>query len=96
MSLNAKLVLLLLCGIAIGWFAHTPGSVQAASSIASYQLQGTGPGQVLSTYNEAEQTIYVYQGVGAGYSNVYCSYKLQLGHPGQPVRRENCPIGTLR
>jgi hypothetical protein len=95
MSLNLKLVLLLLGGIAIGWFAHTPASVQAASSSVSYQLQGSGPGQVLSTYNEAEQTIYIYQGVGAGYSNVYCSYKLHLGHPGQPVQRENCPVGTL-
>jgi len=84
---------------AAGWVAHRPSVAVQASSATSdpraFQMQGTGPSAQLTVYEPGEHRFYVYQGVGGGYSSVFCSYSLELTHSGGPLERRNCGVGTI-
>jgi hypothetical protein len=96
-QLRTPIILSLLAGGAIGWLAHSPLTVRAASDPGpmQFQLQGTGPATQLGVYFGAEKDLYVYQGVGAGSSSVNCSFKLHMSRPGGPVERVNCAVGKI-
>lgn len=61
-----------------------------------FQMQGTGPSAVLTVYEPSQKRFYVYHGVGAGSNTVYCAYSLELEHPGGPLDRKNCQVGSVR
>ena len=87
----------LMAGGVLGWLAHSPSTVRAASDPGpmQFQLQGTGPATQLGVYFGTEKDLYVYQGVGAGSSSVNCSFKLHMNKPGGPIERVNCGVGKV-
>ncbi len=74
------------------------GSDGGAGSEASmaFQMMGAGPNAGLAVYNPANRTLYVYNHVGDGNSEVNCSFSYAIPTPGKMIHRENCPIGELK
>ncbi len=96
-QLTTLIALSAMAGGVIGWLAHSPATVRAASDPGpmQFQLQGTGPATQLGVYFGAEKDLYVYQGVGAGSSSVNCCFKLHISKPGGPIERINCGVGKV-
>ncbi len=102
--------LALVClAVAVGWWARGAGTTvlaQRSSSSSSsssrggdtgleFQMIGAGPQAMLTVYNPGNRTLYVYQRIGQGDSNVSCSYSFTVSNPGGPIQRTNCPVGEL-
>jgi hypothetical protein len=94
--------------VAFGWWLRGAGTAvlaQKSSSSSSssrggdgglaFQMSGIGPQAVLTVYNPGNRTLYVYQRIGEGNSNINCSYSFTVSNPGGPIQRSNCPIGEL-
>ncbi len=89
--------------IAVGWWARDAGKTVWASSSSSasrgsdagldFQMMGAGPQAALTVYNPGNRTLYVYQRIGEGNSNISCSYSFTVSNPGGPIQRANCPVG---
>jgi hypothetical protein len=97
--------LALVClAVAVGWWARGAGTTVLAQGSSSsrggdtgleFQLTGAGPQAMLTVYNPGNRTLYVYQRIGEGGSNISCSYKFTVSSPGGPIQRSNCPVGDL-
>jgi hypothetical protein len=101
--------LALVClAVAVGWWARgasSPVLAQKSSSSSSssrggdagleFQLTGAGPQAMLTVYNPENRTLYVYQRIGEGGSNISCSYRFTVSNPGGPIQRSNCQVGDL-
>lgn len=46
----------------------------------------------LSIYNPSNHTVYVYP-MQTGNSYINCQFSFRLGKPGDPIQRQNCPVG---
>jgi hypothetical protein len=87
---------LALAGVfAMGWAFHGH-TVHAAGEDVLFQMQEVRPGSSLLVYHPSDRTIYVYQGATTGNSNLQCSFRYHMTDVGGVIRRENCPIPTLR
>jgi len=87
---------LALAGVfALGWAWHGR-TVQAAGDDVMFQMQEVRPGSSLLVYHPSDKTIYVYQGATVGNSALQCSFRYHMGEAGGVIRRENCPVKTLR
>jgi hypothetical protein len=95
-------------GVAVGWWLRSAGTTvlaQKSSSSSSssrggdnglaFQMTGSGPQAVLTVYSPGNRTLYVYQRIGEGNSNLNCSYSFTVSNPGAPIQRSNCPVGEL-
>ena len=90
-----------------GWFLHgvqTPavqahvageGQENRSGDGLAFQLSGVAPDTALTLWNGTNHTLYVYQGVVMGNSNVNCSFSFHIERAGAPIQRQNCPIGQL-
>ena len=102
MSMRALGRTLLLVGAAVaaGWWARGAEKPVLAQrgmpENLAFQMIGTGPDSTLAMYDPANQTLYVYARTGAGSTEVSCTYSFLITSPGAPLRRSNCPVGTLR
>lgn len=87
--------LALLClAIPVGWWGGDAGKDCVASSSSStsrgsdawleFQMMGAGPQAALTAYNPGKRTLYVYQRIGEGNSNISCSYSFTVSNPGGP------------
>lgn len=56
-------------------------------------MMGAGAQAALTAYNPGKRTLYVYQRIGEGNSNISCSYSFTVSNPGGPIQRANCPVG---
>lgn len=80
---------------ALGWALHGH-VVHAAADDLLFQMQEVRPGSSLLVYHPSDRTIYVYQGATTGSSSLQCSFRYHMTDPGGVIRRENCPVPTLR
>ena len=90
---------LLLCALALGWWAHGEHRVHAASvEMGDFQFQmqsGGSTSDSLLLYSARDNVIYVYRGAANGNSHMQCSYKFVVSKGGQSVDRQNCDMGSL-
>jgi hypothetical protein len=89
----SPLVLAVMMGSAIGWWAHG-GSVHAAPITAPVQFQLSGNGNALSLYYPSDRMLYVYP-AQSGANNTYCSYSVHIEAEGGAIQRQNCDPGKL-
>lgn len=85
--------------LALGYWLGAAGRVKAASSSGeeiSFQLAGVSDTSTLLIYHPESKSLYVYRGATIGSSVVQCSYKFQIGAPGTPLQRTNCPVGSAQ
>jgi hypothetical protein len=95
--------LALVClAVAVGWWARGAGTTVLAQKSSrgsdaglEFQLTGAGPQAMLTVYNPENRTLYVYQRIGEGGSNISCSYRFTVSNPGGPIQRSNCQVGDL-
>lgn len=98
--------LALVClAVAAGWWIRGAGTTvlaQRSSSSSSsrgsdagleFQLTGAGPQAMLTVYSPGNRTLYVYQRIGEGNTNISCSYSFTVSNPGGAIERANCPVG---
>ena len=89
-------VLLLAGAFGLGWRMHTSTLVQAEStSGVFFQLSGLDEGDALTLYYPDQKSIYIYQGILTGDAYLGCTYRFQLGKPGEPITRHICPITVI-
>lgn len=98
-------VLLVAVAVTVGWWVRGPqttvlaGRSSSSSSARSdeslgFQLVDGSPQQSLTIYNPESHTLYVYPRVGTGNAHISCEYTLKIEHPGGPIDRQNCPMGS--
>lgn len=99
---NRTLWLIAAIAFFAGWQAsqwHTqhnqPVHAQSDTNVR-YQLQDMSGQSALTLYYPDSQTIYVYPSVAVGNNNLSCAFSFKLGRPGEPIRREQCPIATMK
>jgi lipopolysaccharide export system protein LptC len=63
---------------------------------ALYQMQDISGQSALTLYYPDSQTIYVYPSVAVGNNYLSCAFSFKLGKAGEPLRREQCPIATMK
>lgn len=97
--------LALVCfALAVGWWcrgAGDPVHAQYSSNThdttseptLSFQLSPINRDTALSIYNPSNHTLYVYPAVQTGNSYVNCEFSFRIGKPGEPIQRQNCPVG---
>jgi hypothetical protein len=61
-----------------------------------YQMHDLSGQNALTLYYPDSQTIYVYPNVAVGNNYLSCAFSFKLGKAGEPIRRDQCPIATLR
>ena len=98
---------LLTFAAALGWWAHGANfsvHAQPASSNSSargadggleFQFSGSNIKDSLTIYNSSDHTLYVYPAAG-GSSHINCAYSFRIEHPGGPIERQNCPMGSFQ
>lgn len=74
------------------WYARRNQPVHAQGSTVLYQFQDVSGGSAVTLYYPDTQTIYVYPSVAVGNNIRGCTFSLKLGRPGDPLRRDQCPI----
>ncbi|HEX6497278.1 MAG TPA: hypothetical protein VF018_17465 [Acidobacteriaceae bacterium] len=100
-------VLLVAIAATIGWWvrgADTKVLANRSSSSSSarsfedgnlgFQLGDGNPQQSLTIYNAESHTLYVYPRIGTGNAHISCEYSLRISHPGGPIDRQNCQMGS--
>ena len=95
--------LALVCvAVAVGWWARGASSPVMAQKSSrggdaglEFQMMGAGPQAMLTVYSPENRSLYVYQRIGEGGSNISCSYRFTVSSPGSPIQRANCPVGDL-
>ncbi len=88
--------LMLAAAFCLGWRMHTSTRVQAEStSGVFFQLSGLDEGDALTLYYPDQKAIYIYQGILTGNAYLGCTYRFQLGKPGEPITRHICPITVV-
>jgi len=93
--------LLLGTAFSLGWWMHSGARVQAQSVHAQstgdvfFQLSGIDESDALTLYYPDKKAIYVYQGILTGNAYLGCTYRFQLGKPGEPITRHICPITVI-
>ena len=100
-------LLLLVFALAVGWWARGPQTTvlaersssstsarSAADEALGFQLGNGSPQQSLMIYSPENHTLYVYPRVGTGNAHISCEYSLRVEHPGGPIDRQNCAIGS--
>ena len=98
-------ILLVAIAVTVGWWVRGPqttvlaGPSSSSSSARSsddlgFQLGDGNPQQSLTIYNAESHTLYVHPRVGAGNSHISCEYSLKISHPGGPIDRQNCSMGS--
>ncbi len=88
--------LLLVVAFCLGWRMHTNTRVQAESAgSVFFQLSGLDEGDALTLYYPDQKALYVYQGILTGNAYLGCTYRFQLGKPGEPITRHICPITVM-
>ncbi|HET7103331.1 MAG TPA: hypothetical protein VFI20_04530 [Terracidiphilus sp.] len=90
--------LLAVTAFAAGLWMGYPRAAMAAGGAGQvqFQLMGVNPSSSLLVYEPGTKTVYVYQGATTGNADINCSYKFELGTPGEPIRRIPCPLPTMR
>lgn len=79
------------------WRSQRLSVVHAQSDApALYQMNNLSGQNALTLYYPDSKTIYVYPNVAVGNSYLSCAFSFKLGKPGEPIRREQCPIATLQ
>ncbi|MGC2161299.1 MAG: hypothetical protein WA634_05270 [Silvibacterium sp.] len=79
------------------WHSQRNQPVHAQSDAPTlYQMHDLSGQNALTLYYADSQTIYVYPNVAVGNNYLSCAFSFKLGKPGEPIRREQCPIATLR
>ena len=76
------------------WYSHRNQPVHAQRDTVLYQFQDVSGGSAVTLYYPDTRTIYVYPSVAVGNNIRGCTFSLKLGRPGDPIRREQCPIVT--
>lgn len=61
-----------------------------------YEMSNLSGSSALTLYYSGSQTIYVYPSVAVGNNYLGCAFSFKLGKEGEPIRREQCPITTLK
>ena len=74
------------------WYAHRNQPVHAQSDTALYQFENVSGASAVTLYYPNTRTIYVYPSVAVGNNIRGCTFSIKLGRPGDPIRREQCPI----
>jgi hypothetical protein len=74
------------------WYAHCNQPVHAQGDTVFYQFQNVSGASAVTLYYPDRQTIYVYPSVAVGNNIRGCAFSLKLGKPGDPIRRDQCPI----
>lgn len=74
------------------WYSHRNQPVNAQGGTVLYQFQNVTGASAVTLYYPDTQTIYVYPGVAAGNNVRGCAFSIKLGRPGDPIRRDQCPI----
>ncbi len=75
--------------------ASDPSTPGPADSLA-FQYGGLGPDGQLTLYNPNNHMLYVYPSIGrSSNSHINCLYSVRVDHPGAPLDRENCPVGSF-
>ncbi len=88
--------LLLATAFSLGWWMHSSARVQAQSTgDVFFQLSGIDESDALTLYYPDKQAIYVYQGILTGNAYLGCTYRFQLGKPGEPITRHICPVTVI-
>ncbi len=57
-------------------------------------MMGAGPQAALAAYNPGKLTLYVYQRIGEGNSNISCSYNFTVSNPGKPISGRTVRSGS--
>jgi hypothetical protein len=78
------------------WRGHRNQPVYAQSDNLRFQFQDLSGQSALTLYYPDSQTIYVYPSVAVGNNYLSCAFSFKLGKAGEPIRRDQCPIATLR
>jgi lipopolysaccharide export system protein LptC len=79
------------------WRSQRIQTVHAQSNTpALYQMQDISGQSALTLYYPDSQTIYVYPNVAVGNNYLSCAFSFKLGKPGEPIRRDQCPIAVLK
>src|SRR5688572_9965607 len=87
----AILTVLLICAaFAAGRFSG-PTPVKAAADQVSMEVRQVGPTTSLVLHYPEKNRIYVYNNPFIGYPKASCAYYFQLGTPGAPIVRNQCP-----
>ena len=74
------------------WYAHRNQPVHAQGDTVLYQFQNVSGDSSVTLYYPDTQTIYVYPSVAVGNNIRGCAFSIKLGKPGDPIRRDQCPI----
>jgi hypothetical protein len=85
--------------VALGYALGSTRQVKAASSAGdgvSFQMEGVSDNSALLVYHPDSKSLYVYRGATIGSSVVQCAYMFQIGQPGAPLKRSNCPVGSAQ
>jgi hypothetical protein len=78
------------------WHNRHDQPVYAQSDNLRFQFQALSGQSALTLYYPDSQTIYVYPSVAVGNNYLGCAFSFKLGKPGEPIRRDQCPITTMR
>jgi lipopolysaccharide export system protein LptC len=74
---------------------HAQNGAQSDAA-ALYQMQTLSGQSALTLYYPDSQTIYVYPSVAVGNNYLSCAFSFKLGKAGEPIRRDQCPVTTLK
>lgn len=78
------------------WHTRRNQPVYAQSSDIRFQFQNLSGQSSLMLYYPESQTVYVYPSVAVGSNFLSCAFSFKLEKPGEPIRRDQCPIATRR
>jgi hypothetical protein len=78
------------------WRTHLQPVHAQSDTPTLYQMHDLSGQNALTLYYADSQTIYVYPNVAVGNSYLGCAFSFKLGKPGEPIRREQCPLTTLK